>query len=48
MTQPTLINFHLNEYTKGLRCYSLAVTLDRFVLSCNIANDLSNELCVSN
>ena len=29
MTQPTLINLHPNEYIEGLRCYTLAVSLDR-------------------
>ena len=46
MTQPILINLHRNEYTQGLRYYSSAVNLDRYVRSCNTLNDLSNEVCI--
>ena len=46
MTQPTLINVHLNEYTQGLCYYPSAVNLDRFVESCNTLNNLSNKVCV--
>ena len=47
MTQPTFINLHPNEYTLGLRYYSLAV-IDRCMGSYNTLNDLSNRVCVSN
>ena len=46
MTQPILINLHRNEYTQGLRYYSFAINLDRYVRSCNTLNDLSNEVCI--
>ena len=46
MIQPTLINLHLNEYTKGLYYYSFTVNLDRCVGSCNTLNDLPNTLCI--
>ena len=46
MTQPTLINWHLHEYIKGLRYYSFAFNLDRCIESCNILNYLSNEVFV--
>ena len=46
--QPTLINLHLNEYSQELHNHPLAVKLDRCVGSCNILNDLSNQVCVQN
>ena len=46
VTQPSLINLHLNKYTQGLRYYTLAVDLDRSMRSCNTLNDLSNRVCV--
>ena len=46
-TEPTNINLHPNEYTKGLCYYLLAVNLDRFVGSYTL-NDLSNKVCVPN
>ena len=46
MTQPTLINLHLNEYSQGLLYYPFAVNLD--TCSCNTPNDLSNRICVPN
>ena len=48
MTQSTLINLHPSEYSQELHYYPFAVNLDRCVESCNIINDLSNELCVPN
>ena len=48
MTQPALINLHPNEYSQELHYYPVAVKLDRCVESCNILNDLSNKVYVSN
>ena len=48
MTQPTLINLHLNEYTQGLRYYPFTVNLDRCVRSCNTLDDLSDRKYVPN
>ena len=48
MTQPALINLHPNEYSQELHYYTVAVKLDRCVESCNILNDLSNKVYVSN
>ena len=48
MTQPTLINLHLNEYSQESHYYSSAIKLDRCVGSCNTLNDLSNKVCVPN
>ena len=48
MTQPTLINLRPNEYTSGLLYYSFAVSLDRFVGSCNNLDDWCNRVCVPN
>ena len=47
VTQPTLINLHPNEYCQELHYYAFAVNLDRCTRSCNILNDLSSEVCVS-
>ena len=46
MTQPPLINLHLNEYSKKFHYCPFAVKLDRCVGSCNTLNDLSNKVCV--
>ena len=46
--QPTLINLHPNEHTQVLHHFSFVVNLDRSVGKCNILNDLSNKVCVSN
>ena len=46
--QPTLINLHPNEYTQQLYYYPFTVKLDRCVGSCNILNDLLNEVCIPN
>ena len=48
MIQPTLINFHPNEYSQELHYYPFAVKLDRCVRSCNNLNELSNKVCVPN
>ena len=48
MTQSTLINLHPNEYNQELHYHPFEVKLDRCVGSCNILNDLSNNLCVPN
>ena len=47
-TQPILINLDPNEYTEGLRCYSLTVNLDKCIGSCNTLNDLPTRICVPN
>ena len=46
--QPTLINLHLNEYSKELHYYSFAAKLKKCVGNCNTLNGLSNRVCVSN
>ena len=48
MTQPTLVNLHLNEYSQWLRHYPFAINLDRCVGSCSTLKDLSNRVCVLN
>ena len=48
MIQPTLINFHPNEYSQEIRYYQFAVKLDRCIGSCNTLHNLSNKLCVPN
>ena len=48
MTQPTLVNLHLNEYSQWLRHYPFAINLDRCVGSCSTFKDLSNRVCVLN
>ena len=48
MTQPTPINLHPNEYTRGLHYYPFAVDLNRFVRSCKTLNELSNKVCFPN
>ena len=45
MIQPTLINFHPNEYIREFHCYSFGAELDKCVGSCN---DLFNKVCVPN
>ena len=39
MTQPTLINFHPNEYSQEFHYYPFAVKLDKCVGSCNTLNE---------
>ena len=48
MTQPTLINLYLNEYSQKFHYYPFAVKLDRCLGSCNTLNDLSNKVCAPN
>ena len=45
--QPTSINVHPNEYTKGLRYYPFEVNLGR-VSEVNTFTDLSIKVCVLN
>ena len=45
--QPTSINVHPNEYTKGLRYYPFEVNLDR-VPEVKTFTDLSIKVCVLN
>ena len=47
ITQPTLMNLHLNEYIEGLHYYPFIRNLDRSMGSCNTLNDLSNKRCVA-
>ena len=42
MTQPTLINWHPNEYSQEFHYYPFVVKLDRCIGSFNTLNDLSN------
>ena len=44
MTQPTLINLHLNEYSQELCYYPFAVKIDRCVEICNTLN----KVCIPN
>ena len=48
MIQPTLIDLHPDEYTKGLRYYSFAINLDRCARKCNTLENLSRRVCVPN
>ena len=45
--QPTSINVHPNEYTKGLRYYPFEINLGR-VSEVNTFTDLSIKVCVLN
>ena len=44
MTQSIFINLHPKEYIEGLGYCPFAVTLDRYMRSCNALNDLSSVL----
>ena len=44
MAQPTLINFHPNEYGQSLRLFPFAVNLYSCMVSCNTLNDLFDIL----
>ena len=46
--QPTLINLHPNEYSQEFYYYAFVVKLDRYVPSCNILNNLSNNVHIPN
>ena len=48
MTQPSLINVHLNECIQELHYCPFVVNLGWCVGSYNIADDLSNKVCASN
>ena len=48
MIQPTLINFHPNEYSQEFHEYPFSVKLGRPVGSCNTLNDFSNKVCIPN
>ena len=48
MTQPFLVNLHLNEYSKKFNYYPFAVKLHICVGSCNALNDLSHKVSVPN
>ena len=48
MTQPNLINLHLNEHSQELRYYPCVVNLDRCAGSCNTLDSLSRRVCVPN
>ena len=40
--QPTRINLHTSEYSQECHYYTFAVTVDKWVESCNILNDWIN------
>ena len=46
--QPTFINVHSNELTKGLRYCTFAVNFYRCVGSCDTLDDLSNKVSFPN
>ena len=46
--QPTLIDFHPNDYIQELHYYPFAVKLDKFFGRSNCLNDLSNGVCDPN
>ena len=48
MTQSTLLNLPLSEYSQEFNYYSFAIKLDGRVGSCNTLNDLSNKIWVPN
>ena len=48
ITQTTLINLHCNEYSQELNYYPFVFNLDRCAWSCNILDDLSSRVCVTN
>ena len=48
MTHSTLIDLHSSKYSQWLRCYPVAVNLDRCVGSCKTLDDLSNRVYVQN
>ena len=47
-SQPTLINFHPNQYSQKFHCYPFAVKWNGCVGSCNNRNNLPNKACVAN
>ena len=48
ITNRTLINLHLNEYSQELHYYPFGVKLNRCAGICSTLNDLSNKVCVPN
>ena len=46
MIQPTFIDLHPNNYRQDFHYYTIVVKLDRCAGSCNILNDLSNQICI--
>ena len=48
ITQPALVNLHLNEYSQELHYYPIVVKLDRCVGSYNTLNGLSKKGRVPN
>ena len=48
MIQPTLIDLHPDEYTKGLRYYSFAINLGRCARKCNTLENIFRRVCVPN
>ena len=48
ISQPTIINYHPNEYTHWLHYYPFPVNLDRCVDSCNTLKELSNKKFIPN
>ena len=48
MAQPTLINWHPNEYNQELHYYPFTVKLHKCFGSCYTLNDWSNGVCVLN
>ena len=46
--QPAFINSHPDEYSQEFHYYRFTVELDKYVLSCNTFNDLSNRVYVPN
>ena len=48
ITQPALVNLHLNEYSQELHYYPFVVKLDRCVGSYNTLNGLSKKGHVPN
>ena len=46
--QPTFINLYPNDYSQEFHYYPFTVKLDKCVGSCNILNDLSKKVNVSN
>ena len=48
MIQPTLTNWHPNEYSQEFHYYPFAVKLDRCAGSFNTLNELSNKVYFPN
>ena len=48
LIQPTLFNWHPNQYSQEFLYYPFGALLDRCVGDCNTLNDLSNNVCIPN